>query len=411
MKNHFDTKAIHVGYPKQDPYGSLQFPAYETSAFEFATAEAMADAFSGTVEFTYSRISNPTVDYFEKRVTEVTGAFGVTAFNSGMAAISNLFLNIAYTGANIVTSPHLFGNTYSLFASTLKRFGVEVRFCDLTDLNEVVNTVDENTCALFLEIITNPQLKIVDLKALSTIARQKNVPLVADTTIVPFCTWNAKDFGVDMELVSSTKYISGGATTLGGILIDYGTFDWTDKPAMKDFTTFGRGTFTAKLRKEIHRNMGAYMTPHAAQAQLLGLETLSLRFAKAAASCLHIADKLQQMPQVQTVNYPGLTSNPFYDLAKKQFGALPGAMLTFDLPSKEACFIFLNRLKLIKRATNLFDNKSLIIHPASTIFGTFSQKVRDRMNISDDTVRLSVGLEDPDDLLDDIRQALGSFCG
>jgi O-acetylhomoserine (thiol)-lyase len=410
MENHFNTQSIHTGYPKQDPYGSLQFPVYGTNAFEFATAEAMADAFTGkTTEFTYSRISNPTVGYFEKRVAGLTGAFGVTVFNSGMAAISNIFLNIAYKGANIVTSPHLFGNTYSLFASTLKAFGVETRFCDLTNPNELSNAIDQNTCAVFLEIVTNPQLEIANLEAVSAIARQKNIPLVADTTAVPFCAFKAKDHQIDIEVVSSTKYISGGATSLGGIVIDYGTFDWTDKQGLKDFASLGKGAFTAKLRKETHRNVGAYMTPHTAQAQLLGLETLSLRFAQAASSCLQIAGELQQMAKIQTVNYPGLASNPFHSLAKKQFGELPGAMLTFDLSSKETCFAFLNRLKLIKRATNLFDNKSLIIHPASTIFGMFSQDVRDRMNISDGTVRLSVGLEDVDDLLDDIRQALGQY--
>jgi len=407
MEKKINTQLIHTEYPKQDPYGSLQFPVYETNAFEFETAEAMADAFTGkTKEHTYSRITNPTVSYFEKRVAEITGAFGVTAMNSGMAAICNVFLTIARSGANIVTSPHLFGNTYSLFASTFKAFGVETRFCDITDLDEVENAIDKNTCAVFLEIITNPQLEVADLKALSTIARKKNVPLIADTTIIPFTVFKARDFGVDIEIVSSTKYISGGATTLGGLIIDYGTFDWNNGFIGDYAPTFGQGAFTAKLRKETHRNVGAYMTPHTAQAQMLGLETLNLRFEKASISCLLLAKELQQIPQVQFVNHTGLADNPFYNLSKTQFGNLPGAMLTFDLFSKKDCFSFLNKLKLIKRATNMFDNKSLIIHPASTIFGMFSQEERDRMNISDNTIRLSVGLENVRDLLGDIKQAL-----
>ncbi len=410
MTPNFDSQAIHTEYPAQDPYGSLQFPVYETNAFEFETAEAMADAFTGkTAEHTYSRISNPTVGYFEKRIAEITGARNVTALNSGMAAISNVFFTIARTGANIVTSPHLFGNTYSLFALTLKRFGVETRFCDLTNPMDVTNAIDGNTCAIYLEIVTNPQLEIADLQALSTIARQKHIPLVADTTLIPFCAFKAKDFGVDIEIVSSTKYISGGATSLGGLIIDYATFDWSNNPDMARFAPqSGSEAFTVKLRKEIHRNLGAYMTPRVAQVQLLGLETLSLRFEKVATSSLFLADELQQLPQIKSVNYPGLASNPFFTLSKAQFGKLPGAMLTFDLSSKDACFSFLNRLKLIKRATNLFDNKSLIIHPASTIFGIFSQEIRTRMNISDNTIRLSVGLEDVADLLHDIKQALPS---
>ncbi len=403
MKKPINTQLIHTEYPKQDPYGSLQFPVYETNAFKFETAEAMADAFNGrTKEHTYSRITNPTVSYFEKRVAEITGAYGVTAMNSGMSAISNVFLTIARSGANIVTSPHLFGNTYSLLTSTLNAFGIEIRFCNMSDPDEVERVIDQNTCAVFLEIVTNPQLEVADLKALSSITKRKNVPLIADTTIIPFCAFRAGDWGVDIEVVSSTKYISGGATSLGGLIIDYGTFGW-DNGFISDYAQkFGKGAFNTKLRKETHRNLGAYMTPHAAQAQILSLETLSLRFERAAASCLSLAKELQQIPQIRCVNYPGLTDNPFYALSKSQFGDYPGAMLTFDLSSKEECFLFLNKLKLIKRATNLFDNKSLIIHPASTIFGPFSQEERDRMNISDNTIRLSVGLENVEDLLNDI---------
>ncbi len=405
MEERFNTQAIHTSYPKQDPYGSLQFPVYETNAFEFETAEAMADAFTGkTTDHTYSRITNPTVSYYEKRIAEITGAFRVTAFSSGMAAITNVFLTIAKAGGNIVTSPHLFGNSYSLLASTLKPFGVEARFCDLTNLKEVEKAIDENTCAVFLEIITNPHLEVGDLKAISAITKKKNVPLVADTTIIPFCAFKAKNFGIDIEVVSSTKYISGGATSLGGLIIDYATFDWSKTSLIKEYSQHKAEAFTVKLRKETHRNIGAYMTPHTAQAQLLGLETLSLRFEKASVSCLFLAKELQKIPEICSVNYIGLDSNPFYRISKDQFGELPGAMLTFDLVSKEACFAFLNKLKLIKRATNLFDNKTLIIHPASTIFGPFSQAERDKMNISGNTIRLSVGLENVTDLLEDIRQ-------
>lgn len=408
MKKNSNTKFVHTKYPKQDPYNSLHFPVYESVAYEFGTAEAMADAFVGkSTEHTYSRITNPTVSYLEKRVTEITGALGVTALNSGMAAITNVFMTIAYAGSNIVTSPHLFGNTYSLFASTLKEFGVEVRFCDLTNLDEVAKVLDKNTCAVYLEIITNPQMEVANLKHLSALVQSKQIPLIADTTIIPFCAFDAKDFGVNIEIVSSTKYISGGATSLGGLIVDYGTFDWSKNKRLIDFSKqFETAAFTAKLRKEIHRNIGSYMTPRAAQAQLLGLETLSLRYKQAANTCLTLAKELQKLPTIKEVNYPGLENNSFYTISKAQFGDLSGAMLTFTLSSKEACFAFLNKLKLIKRATNLFDNKSLIIHPASTIYGTFSSEVLKKMHVGDNLIRLSVGLEEHENLLADIKQAL-----
>ena len=408
MKKGFNTQVVHTKYSKPDAYNSLQMPVYENNAFEFDTAEAMADAFVGkSAEHTYSRITNPTVAYFEKRVAEITGAFGVTALNSGMAAISNVFLSIAWSGANIVTSPHLFGNTYSFFVSTLKAFGVETRFCDLNNPAEVEAAIDDNTCAVYLEIITNPQMEVVDLQQLSAVAKAKQVPLVADTTIIPFCAFKAKDFGVNIEIVSSTKYLSAGAVSLGGLIIDYGSFNWSANKRLADsYKQFGAATFTAKLRKEIHRNVGAYMTARAAQGQLLGLETLTLRFQRASSSCLWLAEQLQQLPAICEVNYTGLESSPFYAVSKQQFGELPGAMLTFSLASKEACFAFLNKLQLIRRATNLFDNKSLIIHPASTIFGTFTEEVRAQMEVKDTLIRLSVGLEEPEDLLEDIKQAL-----
>lgn len=405
----FETKLLHTLYPKPDAYGALSMPVYNSAAYEFDSAEQMEAAFTGkTSDHTYSRITNPTVQYFEDRIRKITGAVNVTALNSGMAAICNTFITIAQAGSNIVTSKHLFGNTYSLFVSTLAAFGVETRFCDLNDDKQVESLIDENTCAVFLEIITNPQLEVVDLEKLSTITKRKSVPLVADTTIIPFCAFNAGKFGVDIEIVSSTKYISGGATSLGGMILDYGTFDWKLSKKLSALASKqGANAFTFKLRKEIHRNMGAYMTPQVAYMQTLGLETMELRYQKATSTCLELCSKLQELPQMVCVNYTGLKENAFYEISKRQFGERPGAMFTFDLESREACFRFMNKLKMIKRATNLFDNKTLAIHPASTIFGTFTAQVREEMNVSDNTIRISVGLEDVNDLYADFVQALG----
>lgn len=405
----FTTRILNTPFAKPDAYNALSMPVYQNAAFEFETAELMEAAFTGkSADHTYSRITNPTVQNFESRVQTLTDSLSVTALNSGMAAISNAIITLAQTGSNIVTSKHLFGNTYSFFTSTLASFGVEVRFCDLTNPYEVESHIDANTCAVFLEIISNPQLEVVDLKAISKITKEAGVPLIADTTIIPFCAFKAKKWGINIEVVSSTKYISGGATSLGGLIIDYGNFDWLSSPKLHSFAKlFGTSAFTVKLRKEIHRNLGAYMTPQVAYMQSLGMETLSIRYERATNTCLQLCKRIEKLPKVKSVNYIGLPSNPAFELSKEQFGECPGAMFTLDLASREACFRFLNKLKLIKRATNLFDNKSLAIHPASTIFGNFSDAERHEMHVFETTVRISVGLEDVEDLFRDIQQAIG----
>jgi homocysteine synthase len=385
------TRAIHQPYKRRDAYDALSMPVYNAVSYEFDNAQLMSDVFCGRVSAPdYSRVGNPTVENLEQRVKGITGATDVVAFNSGMAAISAVFIALAQQGKNIVSSRHMFGNTYSLLTSTLKRFGVEARLCDLTNVEQVEQQLDDNTCCVYLEIMTNPQLEVVDIVALATLAHQRGIPLVADTTLIPFTEFSAKALGVDAEVVSSTKYISGGATSLGGLVIDYGTFQ-----------PLGRA-----LRGELLFNFGAYMTPQAAYLQTVGLEVLDARYRIQAANALELAKQLQKQPQIKHVNYVGLPDNPYHELAKKQFGNTAGAMITIDLDSKEACFAMINKLKLIHRATNLFDNRTLAIHPASTIYGAFTDEQRHEMDVNDTTIRLSIGLEDVDDLLDDIKQAL-----
>jgi len=404
----FSTKVIHTGYAKPDAHNALQMPIYSNAAFEFESAEQMEEAFLGRrPDHMYSRISNPTVENFEKRIKSITGALGVTALSSGMAAISNVFFTIAQTGSNIVTSKHLFGNTYSFFASTLHSFGVETRFCDLTSIEDVSKNIDENTVAIFFETITNPQLEIADIAKLSLVAKNHQVALIADSTLTPPNIFNASAFGVNIEVISSTKIISGGATSIGGLILDYGTFDWSHHKKLAESTRkFGPFAFNAKLRKEIQRNIGACLSPYHAYLQSLGLETLSLRFAQAGSNCQLLAEYLLTEPKIKQVNYPGLKKSPFHDIGTKQFGNYPGAMLTFNFGTREESFDFLNKLKIISRATNIYDNRSLIIHPASTIFCDFSHEARENMGIPDTLLRLSVGIEDVRDLIDDIQLGL-----
>ena len=387
------TQAIHTPFPAKDAYNSLSMPVYHTAAYEFDDAASMHDAFCGVTNAPdYSRVTNPTVTFFENKVKFLTGASEVIALSSGMAAISNTLLAVAEAGKNIVTSRHLFGNTFALVNNTLKRFGVSSRLCDLTDPDTVARAIDTDTCCIFLEIITNPQMEVADLKALARIAHRHGIPLIADTTMIPFTEFNAHALGVDIEIVSSTKYLSGGATSIGGLVIDYGT----------------REGFGKRMRTEMLFNLGAYMTPHAAYMQTIGIETLQARYRVASTKARTLAERLRSLPAITRVNYIGLPDNPFHTLAREQFGPTGGAMITIDLQDKAHCFAFINRLKLIRRATNLFDNKTLAIHPASTIFGIFSDEERASMDVLDTTIRLSVGLEDADDLFNDIKQALES---
>ena len=386
------TKAIHSAFRHPDAYGSIAMPVYHTAAYQFPDAASMVESFSGrSGEPDYSRVTNPTVTYFEERVAALTGAASVVAYNSGMAAISNFFLAVATEGRNVVTSPHMFGNTFDLITRTLERFGVGVKVVDLTDIEAVEKAVDEHTCCIFLEIVTNPQLEVADLRALGKITRRWGIPLAADTTFIPFTEFDAEALGVDFQLVSSTKYLSGGATCLGGLNIDYGHFP----------------DVTKSLKTELLFNLGAYMTPHAAYMQTLGLENLDARYRLQAANSLELARRLETVPQIKKVGYIGLESNPFHQLAQSQFGPSGGAMITVDLESEQKCYDFLNSLQLILRATSLFGNKSLAIHPCSTIFVNFTPEQKAAMDVLPTTSRLSVGLEDVDDIFEDIVQALG----
>ena len=385
------TQAIHSRFQTKDAYGSLAMPVYHTAAYEFDNATEMADAFCGKTDAPdYSRVTNPTVTYFENKVKAMCNAHGVIAVSSGMAAISNTLICLTAAGKNIVTSRHLFGNTYSLIAGTMMRFGVKPHLTDLTNLKEVEDAIDNDTACIFMEIITNPQMEVADIAALAEIAHKKGIPLVADTTMIPFTQFDAHSLGVDIEVVSSTKYLSGGATSIGGLVIDYGTTP----------------NFTDRMRKELLMNLGAYMTPHVAYMQNLGLETLDARYRVQADNAIRVAQALKNVEQIKRVNYIGLEDNPFYELSRRQFGKTSGAMLTIDLDSQEACFDFINRLQVVRRATNLFDNKTLAIHPASTIFGNFTPRQRQKMDVLDTTIRLSIGLEAAEDIIEDIVRSV-----
>lgn len=407
-KSGFTTTALNVPFSKNDPHNSLQMPLYETVAFGFDSAEQIEATFKGEhVAHTYSRASSPTVEYFELKLKTLTKSNAVLAVSSGMAAISDTILAVLKTGENFISGSQLFGHTYSLFSQTLNDLGIETRFTNLKSESEIESLIDTNTRAIYFETVTNPQLEVIDIEMLSKIAKKHQLLLICDSTITPPNVFNAAKFGVNIEVISATKYISGGATAFGGVIIDHGNYDWKQNPNFLQYTEkFGKNALIAKLRKNIYRNTGGSMAPQTAKFMIQGLDILELRVEKCYQNCMTLGNYFESNEKVKQINYPGLKNDAGFELAKKQFDGVPGTIMSFDLESKEACFSFMNNLKVIKRATNLNDNKSLIIHPHSTIYAEFSEQERKEAGIRDTMMRLSVGIENIEDLIADIEQAL-----
>ena len=404
----FTTQSLNVPYSKNDPHKSLQMPVYESVAFEFDSAEQIEANFRGEhIAHAYSRASSPTVEHFEQKLKHLTRSNGVLAVSSGMAAVSNTIMAITGAGDNFISGHQLFGHSYSLFNQTLTNFGLEVRFSDLKDEEQIEVLIDKKTRAIYFETVTNPQLEIADIEMLSRIAQKHHLLLIADSTLTPPNVFEAEQFGVNIEVVSATKYISGGATAFGGAVIDHGNFDWNMSPHLVGYTDkYGDNAFMAKLRKNIYRNTGGSMTPQTAKFMIQGLDILELRVEKCYQNCLDLGKFLNVHPSVRMVGYPGLATDAKYTYAKKYFKGVPGTVMTFDLESKPDCFGFMNKLRIIRRATNLNDNKSLIIHPFSTIYSEFTEEERQLAGIRETMMRLSVGIENVEDLVIDIDQAL-----
>lgn len=400
----YTTRALNTPYPKPDAHNSLNFPVYDSVAFEFDSAEDIADAFQDRKKaHTYSRVTNPSVEYFEEKIKNITGAHAVIAMSSGMAAITSVFMSLVKPGENILASPRLFAHTYGLFEKTLTGLGIECRFVNVLNQEEIERSIDNKTRIVFFETVTNPQLEIADIENIKNIAEKHEILLVVDSTITPLNVFDSSRFGVNIEVMSSTKFISGGATSVGGVVIDNGNTDWSKIPAMNPwYEKSGINAFLAKQRKEIFRTFGPAISPQTAAMQSLGLDIMDLRVERSYKNCLEIAAYLEKSSKVKSVNYPGLDSSEYFELAIKQFKGIPGTVLTFDLDSKDECFRFMNRLNIIRRATNLNDNKSLIIHPWSTIYAEYTDEMKKGMNLRNNMLRLSIGIEDSKDLISDL---------
>ena len=406
----FETSAVHGDGLRDDTHNAIRFPVYSGVAFEFEKAEDMEAAFKHRKRaHVYSRITNPTIENFEKRLTLLENGLGTIALSSGMAALSTSLIALMQPGDNLIASKFLFGNTYSLLRETLATFGIESRFVDIRNCQEVEQAIDKKSRLILFETITNPQMIVPDVTKLSVIAEQHGLILVADGTVTTPYLFKAKDFGVNLVIHSTTKYISGGATSIGGAIVDLGNYDWRQCPALKKYHKYGQGAFMARLRMEVHRNLGSCMSPQSAYLQTLGLETLALRVKTSCDNCLALAQYLQSKVEVRAVYYPGLPGAQGHELSLQQFGGFFGGVLSFELAGKEEAFLFLNTLQLIRRATNINDNKSLIIHPASTIFSDCSEQERADMSVTNSLLRLSVGIENIHDLIADLNRAFAAM--
>ncbi|MBE3571344.1 MAG: homocysteine synthase [Moorella humiferrea] len=416
----FATQAIHAGQEPDPVTGAQAVPIYQTTSYVFRDAEHAARLFALEEEgHIYTRITNPTTEVFEKRMAALEGGVGALATASGQAAITLAVANIANAGQEIVASTSLYGGTFTLFNYTLPKFGIKVRFVDSTDPKDYLKAINENTRALYVEILGNPKLDIPDLEALADIAHGAGIPLIVDNTFATPYLCRPIEFGADIVVHSATKFIGGHGTSIGGVIVDSGKFNWDNgkfpglvepDPSYHGLSyvkAFGTAAYIVKARVQLLRDMGPALSPFNAFLFLQGLETLHLRMERHVQNTLQIARWLSEHPAVAWVSYPGLPSHPSYERGRKYLPRGTGAILTFGIKGgKEAGKRFINSLKLFSLLANVGDARSLVIHPASTTHQQLSPEEQLASGVTEDLVRLSIGLEDVEDLIADLEQAL-----
>ncbi len=403
------TKALHTGLNTEE--GSSVAPIYQTASYAYDKAETLANVFEGReFGYIYSRISNPTVFSFEKKINSLENGVGAIATSSGMSAISSVIFSLTKYDDEIIASKSLFGGTIEFFNKVIKKYGVKVNYVDTCDISAYRKSITDKTKLIFLESIGNPKLDIPDIKKISDIANENNVPLVLDSTFTPPYIFNAKENGVSIVVHSATKYLTGNGTTIGGVIIDTGNFNWqefkSDEYLKESKKIHKRFLFLALTRRNIHQNVGVCMSPFNAFMHNIGLETLALRMERHCSNALELAEFLNKHSKVINTNYPGLRDNKYHLIAEKLFNGKYSGMVTVELESKEKCYKFINELKLVKNMTNLGDAKTLIIHPASTIYHEFSKDDLAEAGVTENLLRISVGIEDIADIIDDFRSAL-----
>lgn len=417
-----ETLALHGGQESDPTTGSRAVPIYQTTSYQFKSAEHAANLF-GLKEFgnIYTRLMNPTTDVLEKRIALLDGGIAALATSSGQAAITLALLNIAQAGDEIVSADNLYGGTYTLFHYTFKRLGVKVKFVKSTELKAFKEAITEKTKAIYAESIGNPKLDVCDLEGISKIAHKNGIPFVLDNTVSPYIL-RPIDFGVDIVVYSATKFIGGHGTSLGGLIVDSGKFDWTNgkfpliaepDPSyhginfVEALKSFGNIAYITKARVSLLRDLGPALSPFNAFLLLQGFETLPLRMLRHCENALAVAKYLSKHKKVSWVNYPGLDNSPEKEKAKKYLSKGAGAIIGFGVKGGlTAGKKFIESLELISHLANIGDAKSLAIHPATTTHQQLSEKEQLATGVTPDFVRLSIGIEHIDDIIADIEQAL-----
>lgn len=420
----FETLQVHAGQVPDPTTGSRAVPIYQTTSYVFNDADHAANLFQLKEEGNvYSRIMNPTTDVLEKRIAELEGGVGALATASGLAAILYAVLNVANAGDEIVAASTLYGGTYELFNVTLRKLGINVVLVDPDDPENFRKAITDKTKAVYAETLGNPKINVLDFQAIADIAHENKIPFIIDNTFGTPYLIRPIEYGADVVVHSATKFIGGHGTTLGGLIVDAGNFDWIGSGKFPDFTTpdksyngiryaqdLGKLAYILKARVQLLRNTGATLSPISAFLLLQGLESLSLRVERHVANTRKIVEFLKQHPKVSWVNYPELPESPYHDLAQKYLPKGAGSIFTFGVKGGlEAGKKFINSVELFSLLANVGDAKSLVIHPASTTHAELDAAEQKAAGITPDLIRLSIGIEGVDDLIDDLDQALAKI--
>ena len=404
----FNTRLLHEGVTRETNGATLP-PIYQSSAFNQESAENLAGIFGGRkMGYCYTRVANPTITAFENRITKLEEGIASVATTSGMAALSCALLNILQAGDEIISSASLYGGTIDLFRD-IEAFGIKTVYVQNNNFEQIESSFSEKTKVVFAETIGNPSLDVTDIDRLSQIAHAHGVPLVIDnTTATPYLI-RAIEHGADIVVNSSSKYINGSSNSISGILTDSGHFKWTGDryPVLGDYIKFGPMAYVAKMRNGLFRNLGTCLSPLNAYMNVIGLETLGLRMERQCDNALKLAQWFERTYPDMTVNYPGLESSKWHDIAAKELKNGYGAILTIRVGSKERAFEIMNKLTIPYILSNIGDTKTLVVHPASTISLHSTKEELENAGVYDDLIRISVGIEDVADLIEDFKNSIG----
>ena len=417
----FSTLQVHGGQKPDSATGSRAVPIYQTTSYCFESVEHGADLFAlKTDGHIYSRISNPTVAVFEERMALLEGGVGAVAFASGMGAINAAILNILQAGDEIVAAPTIYGGTFNLLANMLPKLGIKTHFVNPDDPESFRRAINDKTRLVYAETIGNPGINLIDIEKIADIAHEAKIPFMLDNTFGTPYLIKVFDYGVDIVVHSATKFIGGHGTTLGGVVVDSGNFDWIGSGKFPCLTEpdesyhglnyakdCGKSAYTTKLLAQYLRDTGACLSAQSAFNLLIGLETLSLRIERHVKNTKKITEFLNNHPQVAWVNYPGLKDNKYYELGQKYLPNGAGSIFTFGIKGGlEAGIKFIESLQIFSHLANVADAKSLVIHPASTTHAQLNEEEQKLAGVTPDMIRVSVGIEDVDDLIWDLNQAL-----